>query len=230
MSDRDDYGRTLFQDAETLDAGQFSLQEVHELYKEAYGPVFWLLTGRQAEQLAGTIFYASRHKAEDRHGLIIQALNQAVVKGIGYVLGKVSPEAGMFLNRAREVSKELHRVKGFARLTPLEDGDRRLMMSRVQLEHNIGDLVLKYFLRRFRGYTVVLLANGRAYYNDGNQICVANQEDLGMELPEDDFEAFWDAYYDTQWIEGRLNHQLARKHLPKKLWSWVKEGKKLDLR
>ncbi|MDA8233531.1 MAG: hypothetical protein M0Z31_01745 [Clostridia bacterium] len=44
---RDDYRQTLFQTGEVLDVDGFSLQEAHNLYESAYGPVPWLIAGKQ---------------------------------------------------------------------------------------------------------------------------------------------------------------------------------------
>lgn len=60
-----------------------------------------------------------------------------------------------------------------------------------------------------------------------NQVRVYPYSQLGLEFDEHEFDSFWNVYYDSQTVEGRLNKKLARKYVPKKLWSWVPEGNKL---
>lgn len=179
---------------------------------------------RQGKKLAVTIYYAARYNSRDRYALVLQALEQALQKGADYVLAKVSPEAKNVLTRARRVCMELHRAYGFIRFNPAGPDT---MVGKAEPEHNTADLILAYFARRYRGQKIILLANGLAYTWQDGKITVTDADAFAPTAPADDFSAYWDAYYDSQVIEGRMNKELARKHLPKKFWSWVEEGKKL---
>lgn len=180
---------------------------------------------RQGKKLAVTVYYAVRYNARDRYGLVLQVLDQALKKGADYVLGRISPEAGTLLTRARRVCMELHRVYGFIRFHP---SGNNTVVGRAELEHNTADLVLSYFARRYRENRIILLVNGQAHIWDKGRVTVTDATLFAPGEPADDFSAFWDAYYDSQVIEGRLNKKLARKHLPRKYWSWVPEGNKLE--
>lgn len=222
---RTDYAGTLLSEPVLVNADAFSLTEAYRLYRQSCGPVSWLENTKQGKKLAAVLYYAARYSSRDRCALALQVLNQALEKGAEYVLAKVSPEAKVLMTRARRVSMELHRAYGFIRFAPAGDDT---MTGRVELTHDTADLVLSYFAGRYRGYRIVLLANGRAHIWDKGKITVTDAGKFDAGTGPDGFDAFWDAYYDSQVIEGRPNKELARKHLPKKYWSWVPEGYKLE--
>lgn len=221
---RADYADSIWQVTKVVDADATTWQEACEVYRTALGTVTRFENSQQGKKLAAVIYYATRFTARDRYSLALQVLDQALAKGPDYVLAKVSPEAKALLVRARRVSMELHRAYGLIRFAPVGTGT---MLGKAKLEHDTGDLILTYFARRYRRHRIVLLANGRAHIWDKGKITVTSADVFSHDEPADDFDAFWDAYYDSQVIEGRLNKKLARKHLPKKYWSWVEEGWKL---
>lgn len=221
---RADYAGSLLSEPVLVNADAFSLTEAYRLYRQSRGPVSWLENTRQGKKLAALLYYAARYNSRDRCALALQVLNQALEKGAEHVLAKVSPEAGELMARARRVGMELHRLYGFIRFTPSDDNT---MTGRAELTHDTADLVLSYFAGRYRGQRIVLLANGRAHIWDNGKITVTDAGKSSAGPEADGFAAFWDAYYDSQVIEGRLNRKLAVKHLPKKYWSWVPEGNKL---
>lgn len=219
-----DYAASIWQDPVIIDADTATWQEVCEVHRAALGYANQWVNSREGKKLAAVIYYAIRFNARDRYSLALQVLDQALTKGVAYVLAKISPEAKTFLTRARRVSMELQRVYGFIRFAPAGAGT---MVGRAELEHDTGDLIITYFARRYQRQKIILLANGRAHIWDKGKITVTSADAFSADTPADDFNAFWDAYYDSQVIEGRLNKKLARKHLPKKYWSWVEEGRKL---
>ncbi len=220
---RSDYAASVLAGPVT-DADNIDLSEVYRLYRQAFGPVSWLENPRQGQKLAATLHYAARYNARDRYALVLQVLHQALAKNAEYVLAKISPEAKSVVARARRVCMELHRAYGFIRFNPDYNGT---MIGRTKLEHDTADIVLAYFARKYRKQKIVLINHHQAYIWDAGNVSVTNAEDYTA-MGNDDFSSFWDAYYDSQVIEGRLNKNLARKHLPKKYWSWVEEGRKLE--
>lgn len=233
-------GEGLFQclesPASTISAEDYSLEEVRELYESKFGPLPWL-QGYQFRKLHNMIYYGLRFNSENTYQNTSQSnnpnllialcvLNQALVQGIGVVMGKLTPEAEQFYCRARQVFAECHRVKGFIRFSPLK-GNSKVLVGRAEFQHNIADMVLKHFRQRYPEEKVIILRGDKALYLEGTKVIQKDREKMRLNFDEKEFDDFWSTFYDSQVIENRLNKKLAKKHIPKKLWSWVPEGHKL---
>jgi len=211
---------------QVIDTGSLTLETVREIYQTKFGPINWL-EGKKAKNLASAVYYASRYRVPDRYYLVITAIGQALSHGPDYVLSRVSNEARQMFNRSRRVCMEIGRAYGFVRLFPVTHGTACYMVGKVGFENDICDIVLRYFTRRYRENPVFLIEKNRAYYLQDRRVMSCDTGRLPFPLPENDFSELWEAYYDSQYIEGRKNLALAKKHLPKKYWSWVPEGDKL---
>ncbi len=232
-----EYSSSLFRGQKALDCDSISSDDVINRYIQTYGPLDWL-NSKKAGSLAEAVLYASRYNAPDRYRLISKVLLQALEYGPDYVLGRVSKDARNMFNRSRRVCMEAHRANGFIRLTPVENPKGSFMVGKAEFRHDICDLVLRYFSRRHQGWKIYLISGNTnteqaaltgqtACYLEKNVVKTVPVSDLPFELPGDDFERLWETYYESQYIEGRKNLALARKHLPQKYWSWVPEGNKL---
>ncbi|MCL4439507.1 MAG: DUF4130 domain-containing protein [Eubacteriales bacterium] len=211
---------------ETIDCDSLSLQTVLGRYESAFGPLVWL-GSTQSRQLSSAAFYAARYNAKDRYQLIFTVIGQALERGPNFVLSRVSREARNMFNRARRVCVEIQRAYGFVRLIPVDGVSGPIMVGRAEFENDIADIVVRYFTRRHPKQAVYLIVGNSAYHFENGAMAITDVFSLPFSLPEDGFTELWEAYYDSQSIEGRRNPELARKHLPKKYWSWVPEGKKL---
>gem|GEM_PF-730792 len=228
--------KTILQES-SIDCDTLSMEEIRKDYELRLGKLDWL-DSKKARQLAGAVFYASRYRAKDRFRLATTVILQALEYGPDYVLSRVSPEARSMFNRSRQVCVEIQRAYGFIRLKPVKDiqgstgitsstGICGILVGKAEFRHNVCDLVLRYFSRRHRGCRVYLIEKNLACFLEGSKVSSTDAGKLPFALPGDDFDIFWETYYDSQNIEGRKNPALARKHLPKKYWSWVPEGNKL---
>lgn len=212
---------------DTVCTESYKAEEVIKEFENKHGKIKWL-DSPDSRRLLSSVYYAARYNSNDRYQLIISVLKQALDYGAVFVLSKISKEARTMLNRARRVLSEIHRVYGFVRLQPTLSGTQEVMVGRIELEHEIYDIVLKYFTKRLNGVPVYLLEHDLAYFLHNNTVNVCPIKDLPFDLPCDNFNTLWNTYYDSQYIAQRKNLALARKNLPKKYWSWVEEGKKLQ--
>lgn len=202
------------------------LEHLKTRYEREFGTLTWL-DSHKSRSLASGAYYALRFKAPDNAALVLRVMIQALEKGPDFVLSRVSSEARTMFNRSRRVCMELHRAYGFIRLNPVHFEGREIMAARAEFEHNIHDLVLRYFVRRQENTPVYIIDKDSAYFLLKGQPVVSHVNDLPFPLPTDLFQEYWNVYYDSQFIEGRKNLALARKHIPKKYWGWVPEGGKL---
>lgn len=202
------------------------LELLKKRYKRQFGNLTWL-DSHQSRSIASGAYYALRFKAPDNAALVLKVMIQALEKGPDYVLSRVSSEARTMFNRSRRVCMELHRAYGFIRLNPMYFEGREIMVARAVLEHNIHDLVVRYFVCRQENTPIYIIDNDFAYFLSDGQLAASHVNDLPFTLPPDLFQEYWNAYYDSQFIEGRKNLALARKHIPKKYWGWMPDGEKL---
>lgn len=220
----DDLSKSILND-ELIDCDQQSIDTVINHYIAKYGPLTWF-KGPKARSLAQATYYAGRHKSTDKYRLIISVLQQALQYGPDYVLSRVSSESRQMFNRSRRVCMEIHRAYGFVRTQPVDTANGPVMVGKAKFEHDIYDIVIQYFNRRHK-IPLYLISEDQVYYLHERCLKITNINELYFKIPEDEFTPLWEAYYDSQSIESRKNLALARKHLPKKYWSWVAEGEKL---
>lgn len=211
---------------ETVNCKNLNLESVKKRYESQYGSLNWL-DSHKSRSIASGAYYALRFKAPDNAALILKVMIQALEKGPDFVLSRVSNEARTMFSRSRRVCMELHRAYGFIRLNPVNFNGREILVANAGFEHNIHDLVLRYFRRRQENIPIYIVDKDFAYFLSKEKTYVTHVNDLPFNLPQDHFQEYWNAYYDSQFIEGRKNLALARKHIPKKYWGWVPEGEKL---
>ena len=226
----DEFSASLFNNSRntpTISVDDYNMENIRRKYESRFGPVSWLGSPK-SRQLSSAAFYAARYNSTDRYRLIIEVMCQALEKSLGFVLSQVSPEARNMMNRSRQVCKELHRACGFIRFEPYNLGDSgEVLVGKAEFQNNICDLVLKYFARRYGKQPVFVVVKNQVYFLEKNNLRMKDITDVSFLEPRDTFAGMWEAYYDSQSIEGRKNLGLAKKHLPKKYWSWVPEGEKL---
>lgn len=211
---------------EAVNCKDLKLELLKKRYERNFGNLTWL-NSHKSRSIASGAYYALRYNATDNAALVLRVMIQALEKGPDFVLSRVSSEARTMFNRSRRVCMELHRAYGFIRLNPVHYKEREVMVARAEFEHNIYDLVLRYFAQRQGNVPVYIIDNNFGYFLSKGKAAVLPVNDLPFNLPQDLFQEYWNAYYDSQFIEGRKNLALARKHIPKKYWGWVPEGNRL---
>ncbi|MBU7006840.1 DUF4130 domain-containing protein [Phosphitispora fastidiosa] len=241
-----EFAESMFNGRKAIDCDTINTEAIRKRYEQSYGTLEWF-NSKKARSLAEGVFYASRYHSPDRYRLISKVLLQALEYDLDYVLGRVSKDARSMFNRSRRVCMEAHRANGFIRLSPVENANGRFMVGKADFQHDISDLVLRYFARRHRGWKIYLITGNRinanteqtalteqmtpteqtACYLENSVVKTTSPANLPFDLPGDEFDLLWETYYESQYIEGRKNLALARKHLPQKYWSWVPEGNKL---
>lgn len=185
------------------------------------------LNSNKSRSLASAAYYALRYNDAGNANLVLTVMLQALEKGPDYVINRLSTESRAFYNRSRRVCMEIHRAYGFLRLLPVVSGNKHFLFAKVGFQHQIYDIVIRYFTLRNKDGQVILIDGDSAYYLSEKKLVTCPANELQVTVPPDDFQKFWEVYYDSQFIEQRKNLALARKHIPKKLWSWVPEGIKL---
>ncbi len=179
------------------------------------------------KELFARIAYYKRHKEFDS-GLVSKVLKQADEHGAEYVISNISDESRELYTKSREVGCESHRAQGFLRFS--EAGEA--LIAKAEFEHDIIDIVLDHFMKRFPRKKLVIISRGKAYVGERGLVVIEdpfkyNFGDVSIKRAAD---LDWQAYYDSQYIEARRNRKLAMSHVPKKIWKkfGIAEGNKID--
>ena len=136
--------------------------------------------------------------------------------------------------RANAVLREIHLLTAYTRLKPYPE---LLLVGRCRTDHNTGPSIAKSLSRRFKGFIILLLTPKKHFLATVRKDIPAFPEFEGESeeiikkvrdfistfcdvrlskdilLEEGDF--LWEKYYETQFLEQRLNTRLFRKFIPK---------------
>lgn len=216
----------LFTDDIFVDIEKLNWQEIIEQHDQKFGPVIWLKVKNKEEwQLFKiNIDYALRHWKPYKYQVIIASIRHALKFGLTYVNNKTTNEAKDLYNLASQVKREVHRALGFIRFIPIERDQQKFLIGHFEEENQVGDLVIKNFQTRYQGYNLLIKTSKRIYFFYDKQVYQLAAHKFKMELNDQNFEKFWEVFYQSNFIPQRKNTKLAQKLIPKKYWSWVKEG------
>ncbi len=220
----------LFKEEIFIDIDNLNWSEILQQHDHKFGPVKWLKNKNEDfEQFKNNIETALRHWKAFKYQVIIGLIRQALKFGILYVNNKSSQEAKNLLDLASQVRKEIHRALGFIRFIPVEKGQEKFLLGCFEEESQVGDLVIKNFKNRYFGYNLLLKTPKLIYFLYQDKLYQLPTEKFNLEINDKNFEKFWEVFYQANFIAGRKNTKLAQKLIPKKYWSWVKEGKLINL-
>ena len=136
--------------------------------------------------------------------------------------------------RARAVLREIHLLSAYTRLKPYPE---LLLVGHCKTDHNTGSLIAKSLSKRFKGFIILLFTQERHflttlrrdlpdfpdYYGDSEEI-IKNVRDfisrfcdmrISTDLLIEEGDFLWEKYYETQFLEQRLNTRLFRNFIPK---------------
>jgi probable DNA metabolism protein len=139
----------------------------------------------------------------------------------------LEPQVARIKKMVYAVKAEIHRMRGFVRLTPLGEN---ILHGYLEPEHNTGRQITTLMAKRFPKTTIILGNLDRTW--------TANYSDKGMKYIEGEgiiqtigeldkqineaegnemnIEKLWATYYYSQYCADRRNPTLFRKHMPEK--------------
>ncbi len=147
-----------------------------------------------------------------------------------------STDFGVLVNsRASAVIREVYKVSGFIRLMPYPE---MLLVGHCQLEHNSGSLIAQWLASRYEKFIILIIADEKVFLQskrmdikefNNNQYDKTEKiieeirkvlaplvaDTLPFEYTSLDFDAMWEEYYHTQFLEHRLNLKQFHSFLPK---------------
>ncbi|HWR60213.1 MAG TPA: DUF4130 domain-containing protein [Clostridia bacterium] len=205
-----------------INTDSYDLHELAQQYKENFcRNTDWLHTHR-GNELMSIIYKALRHSSQDKYSVIFKAVEDAFTKGIEYCLQGASVNCKRLNSLYREVSHEVYRMTGFIRFKPAGD---KCLVARPPLCHDTVDLILREFQGRYPNHRIVILSGSGSKAIENGRLFDVQSSDYEKYLKDDIYDAVWEEYYKSQYIEPRKNMRLAASRIPKKYWNWMPEGK-----
>lgn len=125
----------------------------------------------------------------------------------------------------RRVSNERHSMLQFARFRELEGG---IYFSKINPNANVVPVMMEHFARRFNTqpfmiYDEVHHIAGISQNGEWQLVAVDNLDLPATTNGEESYRAMWRTFYDTICNRERLNPNLRRQWMPKRLWSNICE-------
>jgi len=212
----------LFSGDAVINTGSYELEELELQYKEQFRRnTDWLHT-HKGNELMHIIHKALKHNSDSKYSIIYKAVEDAFTKGIDYCLQGASQYSKKLHSLSSEVSHEVYRMVGFIRFKP---AGSRCLVAKPLLYHDTVDMLLKEFQGRYPNHRIVIIADRGSRAIENGHLFDVDSEAYEKYLKEDIYDAVWEEYYKSQYIEQRKNIQLASSKIPKKYWDWMPEGK-----
>ena len=129
---------------------------------------------RDISRLERLYTYALRHPAPERDRILREVARQIRRHGPGYVLGRSSREARLFMSWGHRVYREVHVARRSIQFAAGR-GPRELI-AHWHFQFPVVDLVLRHFRRILGEQTLVLIDGARVYVHDGCGIRMRHTE------------------------------------------------------
>ena len=164
------------------------------------------------------------HRAND----LLQSKPHEITTGCS-VFGK------QIKKRGNAVLREIHHLSAYIRLKPFPE---MLLVGKCHPEHKTGDLIAKSIARRFENFVILIITPNSNHLASRRRDIVTSpsikeldeekliqlvrtliENSITERIPEEflfeDGDYLWEQYYETQFLEQRLNTRLFHKFIPK---------------
>jgi probable DNA metabolism protein len=239
----------IIQTAKINDEKYIQFKEILKIYETRKG--CFRLSKYELNEIKKLVEWNLRYRKNDigKFALILKMIRQCLIEGPSIVLSQVTAESRETYKRSRQVGCEYHKACGFLRLDTIGD----YLVSVSKFEHDVEDLVVRFWSKRYPEKTVVLFSPSKqkpsAYIGNKGKVSFIEGEEMAIlqakineetsKIPtfsiahkdsNEDIETIFDVFYDVQYIPSRRNKRLARRCVPKKYSERfkMKEGVKIE--
>jgi probable DNA metabolism protein len=237
------------QTAKINDDAHVEFKEILKIYEKRKG--CFRFSKYELNEIKKLVEWNLRYKKNDisKFGLVLKMIQECLVEGPSIVLSQVTVVSRETYKRSRQVGCEYHKACGFLRLDAIGD----YLVSAARFEHDVEDLVVRFWSKRYPEKTVVLFSPSKlksyAYIGNKGDVSFVEGEEIEILQAEinkkirenpvhsieekdsnEDFNEIFEAFYDTSFIPSRRNKRLARRCVPKKYSDRfnMKEGIKIE--
>lgn len=132
------------------------------------------------------------------------------------------PAVEPVLRLSRRVQHERHKMLGFLRFSPLENG---ILYAPCEPDYDIVPLMTEHFAERLRGERFIIhdLRHGTLAFHRPGDTLVTHAVTDRLATPPDEYAALWRAFYDAICIKGRINPRLRDGFMPRRYHKYLTE-------
>lgn len=123
-----------------------------------------------------------------------------------------------------EVRRDTYRMTQFVRFKPAGDGHGDRLVAWHKPDHDVLELALPFFLKRFASLTWSIVTPLKSAHWDGTELRLAEGLPRAADVAPDDIESLWRVYYASVYDPARLNIKAMRAQMPVRHWSTLPES------
>ncbi len=165
------------------------------------------------------------HRDQVRFDLLYRLLHR-IVADRRAVYDSADPLMRRAAVMAKEVRRDIHKMRAFVRFRLVEDGvpDRPHYVAWFEPEHHIVRANAEFFVRRFASMRWSILTPDLSIHWDGEQLVEAPGASRDDAPQSDEMEDLWRGYYASIFNPARLKVQAMVKEMPRKYWKNLPEA------
>ena len=132
------------------------------------------------------------------------------------------PDVEPVLRLSRRVQLERHKMLGFLRFAPLENG---VLYAACEPDYDIVPLIIEHFAERLPGERFIIhdLRHDTLAFHKPGATQVTHARAPRLAAPDDEYADAWRAFYDAICIEARRNPRLRDAFMPRRYHRYLTE-------
>lgn len=128
----------------------------------------------------------------------------------------------------QQVNRDIHRIYAFLRFLPIQEEGREVYVAYYEPEHEILEIALPFFVRRFRNMEWRIITPYRSAWWDKEKITYLPGEKRKDSTGDDEFIAAWQDYYGASFNPARVNLRKLKSDIPSRFWFEMPELAKVS--
>ena len=174
-------------------------------------------------KLAGNVL---AHRDPRRHALLYRLLWRITHGERGLLSDPLDADVARAYILKKTIRRDVHKMHAFVRFRAVP-GRADHFVAWFEPEHQILDLAVRLFVRRFAGMRWAILTPYRSAVWDGESLTMGAGGVREDAPAEDAQETLWQAYYANIFNPARLNPRMMRQEMPQKYWKLLPETRHL---
>lgn len=165
---------------------------------------------------------ASCHRDPGRWGLLYSLAHQAIIRRRP-VLAALDPDARAMELLAKDVRRDVHKMKAFVRFRRVEDGGPERFVAWHRPDHRIMRLAAPFFARRFGVLRWTIFTPAESADWDGERLSFGGGVPASDVRDQDALERLWRTYYSSIFNPARIKLDAMVKEMPARHWATLPE-------
>ena len=142
----------------------------------------------------------------------------------GFWCDELDPQRRRAEQLAREVRRDIHKMRAFVRFTPVSEPDGERHIAWFEPAFHIVEANAAFFMRRFAQMRWAILTPGRSVAWDGHGLAFGPGAHRRDAPPPDAGGALWLTYYEHIFNPARLKPAMMVKEMPRRYWANLPEA------